>query len=40
MGATYRFNPEDSAAFRMSPVTDADALVREITARCVVDPAR
>ena len=37
MGATYRFNPEDATAFRMLPVTDADALVREITARCAVD---
>jgi hypothetical protein len=35
MGATYRFNPEDATAFRMLPVTDSDALVREITARCV-----
>jgi hypothetical protein len=35
MGATYRFNPEDATAFRMLPVTDADYLVREITARCV-----
>lgn len=39
MGATYRFNPEDATAFRMLPVTDADALVREITARCAVDAA-
>jgi formylglycine-generating enzyme required for sulfatase activity len=33
MGATYRFSPEDATAFRMLPVTDADYLVREITAR-------
>ena len=37
MGATYRFNPEDATAFRMLPVTDADALVREITVRCASD---
>ena len=36
MGATYRYNPEDATAFRMLPVTDADYLVQEITARCVV----
>jgi hypothetical protein len=24
MGATYRFNPEDTTAFRMLPVTDSD----------------
>jgi hypothetical protein len=35
MGATYRFNPEDATAFRVLPVTEADYLVREITARCV-----
>jgi hypothetical protein len=35
MGATYRFNPEDSTAFRMLPVTDSDYLVHEITTRCV-----
>jgi hypothetical protein len=37
MGATYRFNPEDATAFRMLPVTESDALVREITVRCVAD---
>jgi hypothetical protein len=37
MGATYRFNPEDATAFRMLPVTDSDYLVREITARCMID---
>lgn len=40
MGATYRFNPEDATAFRMLPVTESDALVREITARCVADLGR
>jgi hypothetical protein len=35
MGATYRFNQEDATAFRSLPVTDADFLMREITARCV-----
>lgn len=39
MGATYRFNPEDATAFRMLPVTESDALVREITVRCVADVA-
>jgi len=39
MGATYRFNPEDATAFRMLPVTESDALVREITVRCVADAA-
>jgi hypothetical protein len=38
MGATYRFNPEDATAICMLPVTDADYLVQEITARCVADP--
>lgn len=37
MGATYRYNQEDATAFRMLPITDSDYLVREITARCVVD---
>jgi hypothetical protein len=37
MGATYRFNPEDATAFRMLPVTEVDAFVREITVRCVSD---
>ena len=35
MGATYRFNGEDATSFRMLPVTDADLLVQEVTARCV-----
>lgn len=40
MGATYRFNPEDATAFRMLPVTEEDAFVRETTARCAIDAAR
>ncbi|BBH12939.1 formylglycine-generating enzyme family protein [Chromobacterium haemolyticum] len=37
MGATYQFNQEDATAFQMRPVTDEDSIVREITARCVVE---
>jgi hypothetical protein len=35
MGATYRYNPEDAAAFRLLPATDSDYLFRQITIRCV-----
>lgn len=39
MGATYRFNPDNATAFRILPVTESDALVREITVRSVADAA-
>ncbi len=36
MGATYRFNQEDATTFRMRPVTEEDAFIREITVRCAI----
>jgi formylglycine-generating enzyme required for sulfatase activity len=34
MGATYRFNPEDATTFLMTPVTDENLTIKEITVRC------
>jgi hypothetical protein len=37
MGATYRFNPEDATTFLMTPVTDENLTIKEITVRCAAD---
>ncbi|HEX7183292.1 MAG TPA: SUMF1/EgtB/PvdO family nonheme iron enzyme [Thermoanaerobaculia bacterium] len=34
MGATYRFEPEDATTFFMTPVTDENLTIKEITVRC------
>jgi hypothetical protein len=38
MGATYRFDPEDATTFLMTPVTDENLTIKEITVRCAVGP--
>ncbi len=40
MGATYRFNPEDATTFLMTPVTDENLTIKEITVRCAADGTR
>jgi formylglycine-generating enzyme required for sulfatase activity len=37
MGATYRFNPEDATTFLMTPVTDENLTIKEITVRCAAN---
>ncbi|HEX4956409.1 MAG TPA: SUMF1/EgtB/PvdO family nonheme iron enzyme [Thermoanaerobaculia bacterium] len=35
MGGTYRFSPEDSTVFLVTPFTEEDLTLKEITVRCV-----
>lgn len=37
MGATYRFDPEDATTFLVTPVTDENLTIKEITVRCAAE---